>query len=261
MKDSILLKKIIQKTEQLIKEDDTITCYGNTVMNDCNNRVSPSSIALRELCIYGNLKKEDSSIILDTLIKYGNYLDNDCIDADVNNILDNFSNLLHIDKYDIDFFEKQTPIKEIINKLIDEILVYYWKEYTIPTQKYHKIVFRYTLPSSTGNTFDVYMQHLKQFKNNCILNTLYLVSYRDIKKIILQARDSGGHLDCFGYVNSDTLRNSIHTFISNQTNTKLDDYCRIETNNKQLTDQLYEICEKLFDICCETMSDFKCNLY
>lgn len=46
------LKDIIEETKQLMMKDDTITCYGDTIMTDCNNRVSPSSIALREDILY-----------------------------------------------------------------------------------------------------------------------------------------------------------------------------------------------------------------
>lgn len=235
------LKDIIEETKQLMMKDDTITCYGDTIMTDCNNRVSPSSIALRELCIYGDI--DNSEQIQEALIRYGTHLDDHYI-SKYN--IDALFDLLNFSEDDIKLFKQQTlfSMEEVANKLIDEILLHYWRRYTIPTTQYHKIVFEYNLNEPTNNPFDT-----------------YYVSYKDVKKLILQARDSGGHLDCFGYICDNTLRNCIHDFIANQVNVQTTDYCRITTNNEQLTDQLHEICEELFDVCCIYMSDFKCDIY
>lgn len=235
------LKDIIEETKQLMMKDDTITCYGDTIMTDCNNRVSPSSIALRELCIYGDI--DNSEQIQEALIRYGTHLDDHYI-SKYN--IDALFDLLSFSEDDIKLFKQQTlfSMEEVANKLIDEILLHYWRRYTIPTTQYHKIVFEYNLNEPTNNPFDT-----------------YYVSYKDVKKLILQARDSGGHLDCFGYICDNTLRNCIHDFIANQVNVQTTDYCRIITNNEQLTDQLHEICEELFDVCCIYMSDFKCDIY
>lgn len=235
------LKDIIEETKQLMMKDDTITCYGDTIMTDCNNRVSPSSIALRELCIYGDI--DNSEQIQEALIRYGTHLDNHYI-SKYN--IDALFDLLNFSEDNIKLFKQQTlfSMEEVANKLIDEILLHYWRRYTIPTTQYHKIVFEYNLNEPTNNPFDT-----------------YYVSYKDVKKLILQARDSGGHLDCFGYICDNTLRNCIHDFIANQVNVQTTDYCRITTNNEQLTDQLHEICEELFDVCCIYMSDFKCDIY
>ena len=233
------LKDIIEETKQLMMKDDTITCYGDTIMTDCNNRVSPSSIALRELCIYGDI--DNSEQIQEALIGYGAHLDDHYI-SKYN--IDALFDLLSFSEDDIKLFKQQKlfSMEELANKLIDEILLHYWRRYTIPTTQYHETVFEYNFDKP----------------NN--LNTHY-VSYKDVKKLILQARDSGGHLDCFGYVCDNTLRNCIHDFIANQVNVQTTDYCRITTNNEQLTDQLHEICEELFDVCCIYMSDFKCDIY
>lgn len=235
------LKDIIEETKQLMMKDDTITCYGDTIMTDCNNRVSPSSIALRELCIYGDI--DNSEQIQEALIRYGTHLDDHYI-SKYN--IDALFDLLNFSKDDIKLFKQQTlfSMEEVANKLIDEILLHYWRRYTIPTTQYHKIVFEYNFDKPTNNPFDT-----------------YYVSYKDVKKLILQARDSGGHLDCFGYICDNTLRNCIHDFIANQVNVQTTDYCRITTDNEQLTDQLHEICEELFDVCCIYMSDFKCDIY
>lgn len=235
------LKDIIEETKQLMIKDDTITCYGDTIMTDCNNRVSPSSIALRELCIYGDI--DNSEQIQEALIRYGTHLDDHYI-SKYN--IDALFDLLNFSEDDIKLFKQQTlfSMEEVANKLIDEILLHYWRRYTIPTTQYHKIVFEYNLNEPTNNPFDT-----------------YYVSYKDVKKLILQARDSGGHLDCFGYICDNTLRNCIHDFIANQVNVQTTDYCRITTDNEQLTDQLHEICEELFDVCCIYMSDFKCDIY
>ena len=234
------LKDIIEETKQLMMKDDTITCYGNTIMTDCNNRVSPSAIALRELCIYGDI--DNSEQIQEALIRYGTHLDDHYI-SKYN--IDALFDLLNFSEDDIKLFKQQTlfSMEEVANKLIDEILLHYWRRYTIPTTQYHEIVFEYSF-DKPNNPFDT-----------------YYVSYKDVKKIILQARDSGGHLDCFGYICDNTLRNCIHDFIANQVNVQTTDYCRIITNNEQLTDQLHEICEELFDVCCIYMSDFKCDIY
>lgn len=235
------LKDIIEETKQLMMKDDTITCYGDTIMTDCNNRVSPSSIALRELCMYGDI--DNSEQIQEALMRYGTHLDDHYI-SKYN--IDALFDLLNFSEDDIKLFKQQTlfSMEEVANKLIDEILLHYWRRYTIPTTQYHKIVFEYNLNEPTNNPFDT-----------------YYVSYKDVKKLILQARDSGGHLDCFGYICDNTLRNCIHDFIANQVNVQTTDYCRITTNNEQLTDQLHEICEELFDVCCIYMSDFKCDIY
>ena len=235
------LKDIIEETKQLMMKDDTITCYGDTIMTDCNNRVSPSSIALRELCIYGDI--DNSEQIQEALIRYGTHLDDHYI-SKYN--IDALFDLLNFSEDDIKLFKQQTlfSMEEVANKLIDEILLHYWRRYTIPTTQYHKIVFEYNLNEPTNNPFDT-----------------YYVSYKDVKKLILQARDSGGHLDCFGYICDNTLRNCIHDFIANQVNVETTYYCRITTDNEALTDTLHEICEELFNVCCEYMSDFKCDLY
>ena len=234
------LKDIIEETKQLMMKDDTITCYGNTIMTDCNNRVSPSAIALRELCIYGDI--DNSEQIQEALIRYGTHLDDHYI-SKYN--IDALFDLLNFSEDDIKLFKQQTlfSMEEVANKLIDEILLHYWRRYTIPTTQYHEIVFEYSF-DKPNNPFDT-----------------YYVSYKDVKKIILQARDSGGHLDCFGYICDNTLRNCIHDFIANQVNVQTTDYCRITTDNEALTDTLHEICEELFNVCCEYMSDFKCDLY
>ena len=236
------LKDIIEETKQLMMKDDTITCYGDTIMTDCNNRVSPSSIALRELCIYGDI--DNSEQIQEALIGYGTHLDDHYISNEAMCNIDALFDLLNFSEDDIKLFKQQKlfNMEGLANKLIDEILLHYWRRYTIPTTQYHEIVFEYNFDEP----------------NN--LNTHY-VSYKDIKKLILQARDSGGHLDCFGYICDNTLRNCIHDFIANQVNVETTYYCRITTDNEALTDTLHEICEELFNVCCEYMSDFKCDLY
>ena len=238
------LEDIIEETKQLMLKDNTITCYGDTIMTDCNNRVTPSAIALRELCIYGDLEIDDTNQIQDALIRYGNNLADHYEHDESKYNIEALFDLLRFSEDDIKMFNQQTLFnrEEIANKLIDEILLHYWKRYDIPTEKYHQIVFQYNFEEN--NTFD----------------TVY-VSYKDVKKLILQARDSGGYLDCFGYICDNTLRNCIHVFIANQIGVQTNDYCRIQTDNEQLTDQLYEVCEQLVDICCIIMSDFRCDIY
>ena len=156
------LKDIIEETKQLMMKDDTITCYGDTIMTDCNNRVSPSSIALRELCIYGDI--DNSEQIQEALIRYGTHLDDHYI-SKYN--IDALFDLLNFSEDDIKLFKQQTlfSMEEVANKLIDEILLHYWRRYTIPTTQYHKIVFEYNLNEPTNNPFNTYMQHLEQLKS------------------------------------------------------------------------------------------------
>ena len=97
------LKDIIEETKQLMIKDDTITCYGDTIMTDCNNRVSPSSIALRELCIYGDI--DNSEQIQEALIRYGTHLDDHYI-SKYN--IDALFDLLNFSEDDIKLFKQQT---------------------------------------------------------------------------------------------------------------------------------------------------------
>lgn len=218
------IKKYQKITEEMIKEDATIICYGQTVMTDCNDNVSASSIALRELVTYSNIDKNIKDKIYSILTNYGMMFENEY--ERVFDVLYEIKLLLG-DKIAIQVGEMKTNNYlfdeiDIMEKIIDKVLLKYWQEYTIPTEKYNQIVYI-------------------NDKNNIKM------TYKDVKRVIFQARDSGGNIDCFGFANQNTMMNCIKAFVNEKVKI---------TNEKEFE----QICEDIYDTIIE-YQDFDIEIY
>lgn len=260
MKPTSMMEEIIKNK---MEKDGTILCYGETLLDDCNNNVCHSSIALRELMIYGNINAYDKANIQSLLNRYGNM-----IDGDYNkDIIDDIDFLLGKNCADLlkKIWESEifTPILNVIENMIDLLLLKYYEDYEIPTENYDEIVYSHNV----NNSYDEFNYHLECLKNpsldwNGEYKEDFVVTYKDIKKIIFQARDSGGNLDCFGYAVDTTTMNCVVSFMCE----KIEDcehdgnYFQIKHKDKNREKELKNIAEELYYEVIGYMSEFYVEL-
>lgn len=257
--------------QRQIEKDNTIT-IGDGI-TDCNGRVSEDSIALRELMIYSNLDKEVKEKIQTVLLNYGMMFEDeeerlyDCKEIIGELLDDSIEKTIWAYQYDLlNIFKPTiTPI-QIMEKVIEKILIKYYQNYNIPTENYDIIVYEH---KSTNNPCDRLKHHYECLHNpslewNKLDGNKYdiTVTYKDIKVMILQARDSGGNIDCFGYAHDGTTMNTVVHFVSEKLNIEHKyftfDYADITEEEKQ---ELEKICEEIYDIIRWNMSDFLVQIY
>ena len=215
-----------------IQQDNTIT-IGNGV-TDCNKMVCPESIALRELIIYSNLTEQTKKHIQSILIAYGEMFDINNTKEKLYSIKTDIQKLI---EYDFNNISDNNAIQIMENIIIPILLNKYYQDFKIPTHQYDEIVYQH------NNNFHI------------------TVTYKDIKTIVLQARDSGGYLDCFGYAHDGTTMNCVTSFVGDKLHLKYDGYFNFINLNEKETKEINEICEDLWCISCAYMNDFRIELY
>lgn len=250
-------KTILLKTREKMKKDNTIICYyKDDMLIDCNGYVCSESIALRELMLYGDFDEDFKNKIFNLLIIYGKTFDND---------YDDFYEALKIVSdvicYEIDWIAISTFCIDksyILEIAIREILLEYWQDYEIPTERYNEIIYSHNQKYST---YEKLMHHYKCLHNKNLdwnkyeIENKYQIelTYKDLKIISLNARDSGGHMDCFGYAHDITTMNCIHAFISDKYNLQMDDYYTFED------EELENVCQEVFQFL--LLEEFYITLY
>lgn len=260
---SIDLKTILNKTREKMKEDGTIICHHkDDILVDCNGNVCPESIALRELMIYGDFDEDFKNKIFRLLMIYSKTFDND---------YDEFYDALRIVNdvcyYEVDWVESSKLLLQvlcfdqtyILDIAIQTILLERWQDYEIPTEQYNDISYSHR---KKINTYDRLMYHYECLHNkNLDWNDFdegykyeIELTYKDLKTISLHARDSGGHMDCFGYAHDGTTMNCIHAYISNKYNIPLNEYYSFED------EELEDVCQEIFDYCL-LLGEFYITLY
>ena len=260
--NGITLETILNKTKEKMKEDGTIICHHkDDILVDCNGNVCPESIALRELMIYGNFDEDFKSKIFSLLIFYSQTFEND---------YDRFYDALEIVNdvcyYEIDWVESSKILLQvlcfdqtyILDIAIKTILLERWQDYEIPTEKYDEIIYSH---KKSNNTYERLMYHYKCLHdknldwNDFDKGNKYEIelTYKDLKIISLNARDSGGQMDCFGYAHDGTTMNCIHSFISYKYDIPLDDYYHFED------EELENVCEEVFQFL--LLDEFYITLY
>ncbi len=254
--------------QRQIEKDNTIT-IGDGI-TDCNGRVSEDSIALRELMIYSNLDEEVKEKIQTILLNYGMMFEAE--EERLYNCREEIKELLDdsIDKtlwaYEFDLLNIFKPtIKPIsvMEKIISTILKKYYQPFIIPINKYDNIVYNKT------NTCDKLKHHYKCLKDTSLKWDKYnkyelTVTYKDIKTIILQARDSGGNMDCFGYAHDGTTENCIVAYVGDILNVEYElgyGWKGFKNTTDQQQKELENICEDLWNIVLSYMSDFYVSIY
>ncbi len=249
----VSIKEILKITEKKIIEDDTIICYGNSVLEDCNKFVCKESIALRELMIYGDFPESFKQNVFRLLNIYGRCLDHDYDNFfEGLNILNNISPLNDRDWIEAGKFLLYPMCYEessILEIGIQEILLTNWQDYNIPTNKYDDIILSHKNIEIDACTR--LKHHYKALYNNNIdwnikeKNYKYEIdiTYKDLKTIALQARDSGGHLDCFGYAHDGTTNNCIRMFLSKKFNIPYE--CGYDINDEELESLANDILQYL----------------
>lgn len=261
------ITQTIEKTIQdKMKKDDTILCYGKNLLSDCNDYVSSSSIALREVIIYSDIDLKIKEHIQAVLYNYGLLLDCNNDDA-FDKICYHIGQLLG--EHNATIIKKAYESDETLDSIetmIELLLIEYYQDYTIPTEKYDTIMYQ----NKIYNTCDKLKHHYKCLKNpsldwNKYENNIELtLTYKDVKKIILESRDSGGHLDCFGYAHDGTTANCITAFVGNQLGIEYEFGCGfngfIDIDKKQ-AEKLFNICEDIWSIVIAHMHEYLVELY
>ena len=263
-----MLKKIIQETQNKIKEDNTIAIGQN--MTDCNKRVIQSAIALRELIIYSDIDEDDKDIIQDILNNYGMMFENEeerlyTLTEEIAYLLgDDYTTTINAIKTDpLNIFTHNNI--EIMEKIIRKILIKFYRPYSIPTTEYDKIMYKHST-----DICDTIRQHHKSLRNPLAKWDAYdkydiTVNYRDIKIILLEARDSGGNMDCFNFAHYDTLMNCVVSFVGEKLNIEYELGYGFYNSFKNITneqkDELYNICEDIYSIALNKASDFRIETY
>lgn len=257
------LKEIINEVKQQMKDDEcTELIIRDFKLTDCNSNVSQASICLREYLIYSNNEsEEDKDTIQALLIGYGYMFDGDyshldqCKDIILQLLGDEYIQKI-ICAQEIGFNDL-----EIIEKSIENILLKFYKPYTIPKDKYNTIIFSHRNQSTDACA--TLKHHYKCLHNPSLDWNLkqtnyqfeFDVTYKDIKAIILHARDSGGHLDCFGYAHDGTTGNCIRAFLGNKFNIPYE--CGYPIDNEELE----MVAEDLYDIVKYYVDDFYVSIY
>ena len=260
--NGIDLKTILDKTRDKMKADGTIICHHkDDILVDCNGNVCPESIALRELMIYGDFDEDFKSKIFSLLMFYSQTFEND-----YDNFYDALKIVNDVSYYEIDWVESSKILLQvlhfdqtyILDIAIREILLERWQDYEIPTEKYDEIIYSH---KKSNNTYKRLMYHYKCLHdknldwNDFDKGHKYEIelTYKDLKIISLNARDSGGQMDCFGYAHDGTTMNCIHAFISYKYDIPLDDYYRFED------EELEKVCEEVFQFL--LLGEFYITLY
>ena len=265
------LQKIVQDTKEQIQEDNTIRCTGhNNIMTDCNQNVSASSIALRELILYSNLDKDIKNNIQTLLQDYGMMFE-----AEYERLFENISTIKALLDEDIanqiEAMEKNNFLFneiEIMEKVIDKILLKYYYPYSINKDEYDEIVYNHTIEN---DICDILKHHYKclhnpnlkwnQIENNKQYQYQFNLTYKDIKTIVLWARDSGGNLDCFGFCHDGTTMNCVVAYIGEKLGIEHNYRYNFINLDQAQQDEIGIICDEVYDIVCEYMGEFRCSIY
>ena len=265
------IRKIIQSTKEQIQEDGTIRCTGhNNVMTDLNENVSASSIALREFMLYSNLDKDIKNNIQTLLQDYGMMFE-----AEYERLFENISTIKALLDEDIanqiEAMEKNNFLFneiEIMEKVIDKILLKYYYSYNINKDEYDEIVYNHTLEN---DICDILKHHYKclhnpnlkwnQIENNKKYQYQFNLTYKDIKTIVLWARDSGGNLDCFGFCHDGTTMNCVVAYIGEKLGIEHNYRYNFINLDQAQQDEIGIICDEVYDIVCEYMGEFRCSIY
>lgn len=265
------LQKIVQDTKEQIQEDNTIRCTGhNNIMTDCNQNVSASSIALRELILYSNLDKDIKNNIQTLLQDYGMMFE-----AEYERLFENISTIKALLDEDIanqiEAMEKNNFLFneiDIMEKVIDKILLKYYHPYSINKDEYDEIVYNHTIEN---DICDILKHHYKclhnpnlkwnQIENNKKYQYQFNLTYKDIKTIVLWARDSGGNLDCFGFCHDGTTMNCVVAYIGEKLGIEHNYSYNFINLDQAQQDEIGIICDEVYDIVCEYMGEFRCSIY
>ena len=250
------IDRCINETKKKMIEDDTIQCYGDTIMTDCNNKVSPSSIALRELIIYSKLPTTIKDAIHNILVEYGMMLEGELERLFDIDMLESIQKLLNNDiaqhiksiKYDNKLFNEI----EIVERVIEDVLYQYYTSYSIPTEHYNDIAYEY----EHNNICKQLAHHYKCLKDPSLDWDMQDVSkyniqvtYKELKTLALSSRDSGGNMDCFGYAHLDTIENTVRYFVSEKLDIPLNQYgYDFQDPNKELETIVNELSD---EVACE----------
>lgn len=255
---------IIKKTKEKMKKDDTILIRTDNKLSDMNDMVSEEAIALRELILYGDFDKKFKTDVISLLAYYSSLLEQDD---------DRYDDMLKIfEEYmsDINWIEGSKFCRkcgmhktDVIEMGISKLLLRYWQDYTIPTEKYDKIVYSHI--NEPVELCDIIKHHYKCLHNNSLDWDLKSkkydyeieVTYKDIKRIILLARDSGGHLDFYGDCHIHTTLNCIASYLSKKLNLPLFECWDLD----DMSDEINQISDDIYKIVQNYMKDFECQLY
>ena len=262
---------ILEQTRQKIIEDGTIICYNEDPLSDCYGVVSPESIALRELMLYGEFSKEEKDDLLALLQYYSATLEDD-LDAyfDGSAIVKKF--LPNMDFYSGGEFLRDVlgwKVSEVMEVYIRLVLLEIWRDYEIPSDKYDDIVYSQT--NKEPSNFEKLMHNYKCLHNNDLewdkpnttFNYEIVVTYKELKTIAFDARDSGSKGDCFGYAHSIIISNIINEFIIRKLGLTGYDY-EYPFNyfeNNEYTKELEGIADTLYDKVKDIMYEFCIEIY
>lgn len=256
------IKEILEKTEKKLIADNTDT----PIKSDFNDCVDATAIALRELMIYGDFPQETKKSIQFILSRYGLAFENDF--SHFQRAVECVQKLCpYINwKEGVQFMSYPLCMHEIkmFEIMIQEVLLQYWQDYTIPTSNYDDIEYMHI--NVKTSPCDSYKHHYKCLYDKSLewdtLEKEYeyeiVVTGKEIKEMALLARDSGGNLDYAGDAHIGTTMNVVCGFMED----KLDlPYEWQWTKEYEDNEELEQIMEEIYNEVCSAMGDYMISLY
>ena len=221
------------------------------------------SLELRDYIIYSDIDEKIKQAIQKVLCTYGDmegdsyykqdlYAITDCIEELLGSNVANIINALNKDDIlNIDIDERIVTLN-IINAIYDR----YYRPYEIEDDNLDFIIYEHKT-----SVCEQLKHHYKCLYDSSlkwdVSNNQYNITAtaKDVKDIILQARDSGGEMDWFGYAHDGTTMNCVRDFIIKKL--KLNHDCMYDFDDEELNN----IAEEIYEIVTESASKYRVTIY
>lgn len=268
------LNDIAIETKKKMRKDGRAIYSKDGRLTDLNENVCEAAIILRELIMYCDWFDDEGTAEENALIRnqiqallsdYGLLLDGvgDRFDTEIIWTIEQL-----LDKeyaQGIMFAWKELGHNEdfLVEKALKKILIKYYRDYEIPTDKYDNIVYEHIGVYDICDTLKHHYKCLHNPKLKWDNSNQYdiQITFKEMKDIILEARDSGGHLDFAGDCHDGTTINCIVSFLGDKYNIAYNDYYQFCNIDEKRNQELEIITEEIYRLAIKMMPIWRCTLY